>query len=197
MRFRKDIVLGDISPVMKVAVSDRWFDDPEVNRVLGHGKGYAGQSRIRGEVKRALNSRSEEHVLWGIYTGSRPVGFAEILKDGKTAYLQFYYPKKYQGTNIPISGGEAVLRELFTGMDKVYRVEISILQINKRATRVLYKCGFRREGRRRHAFWLGNTAYNLVIFAMLRSEWSRLRTSLRNHNSFQAAQEAVKERRYA
>ncbi|MFW0183337.1 GNAT family N-acetyltransferase [Rothia sp. CCM 9417] len=56
------------------------------------------------------------------------------------------------------------------------RIELEVLDFNKRARHVYTSCGFIPEGRRRQAFFIDGTYHDAVIKSVLRSDWEANRS---------------------
>jgi ribosomal-protein-serine acetyltransferase len=100
------------------------------------------------------------------------IGLSYINKANKTANIGYWLAEKAQGNGLI---GSAVKKLLALAYEefKLNRIEIKAATINQRSKAIPEKLGFRFEGILREAEWVNNEPLNLMLYSLLRSEWTK------------------------
>lgn len=178
MRLRTDVVLSPVNTELRNAVADDgWFKNEETNWVLGFGRGLIGTALFTEAFKGFIKKDGEKFSLQGIYRGDTPIGFCCITflpGETRTAEILMFLAPEYRGKfGLAATAMTKVLHQVFSNKS-VFRVQIDLLSINKKAISFLRKFGFTQEGIRKSAFWMGVNGFNIVTLRILRPEWRRL-----------------------
>lgn len=80
--------------------------------------------------------------------------------------------KENQGKGIGSYAVQAMLQHAFLNMN-LHRVELSVLESNKKAQCLYEKAGFTKEGVKRKAKYKNGKYVDLLLYALLREEWRR------------------------
>ena len=71
---RKGLFLGDITKsLLETAVKEKWFDNGEINRVLGFGKGVGGCVEFKERFQEFIHGENDTTPM-GIYLYGRLLG---------------------------------------------------------------------------------------------------------------------------
>ncbi len=154
----------------------RWFNDPEVTQYLAgvwplsmdDEEEWYRQVRQRPRWERPLSIETRERKGW-ILIGNTT--FHRIDWVNRSAELGIVIGEKaYWNRGLGTEATQAMVAIAFTILN-LNRVELEVHDFNLRGQRTYEKAGFRLEGRRRQARYLGDRYHDSLIMAVLREEW--------------------------
>jgi len=176
MRLREDVVLAPVTPGLQNAVvEEAWLHDAEINWKLGFGRGVIGTDVFVETFKDFIENPQDDTGFLGIYYKRKPVGFVGFTPIGRTADIFFYIAPEYRNKfGVASTALYWCLDGIFNYKD-IFRVQFELLSINKEAISFLRKFGFKQEGIKKSAYWMGVNAFNVVLLAMLKPEFNRLK----------------------
>lgn len=176
MRIRKDVVLAPVTKGLKnTVVDDGWLHDLDANWKMGFGRGTVGVDSFVTTFKESLENKQDNFSIFGIYKSRKPVGFVCITYIGRTADILFYIAPEYRKVfGVAYTAMFWTANGIFKTSD-VFRIQIELLSINKEAITFLRKFGFKQEGIKKSAYWMGVNSFNVVVLALLKPEFSRLK----------------------
>lgn len=176
MRLREDVVLAPVTPGLKNAVTkESWLHDSESNWKLGFGRGVVGVDVFVQTFREYVDNEDDNFGLLGIYYKRQPVGFAAFTVIDRAADLFFYIAPEYRNTFGVASTALYWCLEGIFNYNNITRVQIELLSINKEAISFLRKFGFKQEGIKKSAYWMGVNSFNIVMLAMLKHEFNWLK----------------------
>lgn len=127
------------------------------------------------EVKEFIKCRNnEQEVNFACvndedeYLGT--VSLKNIDKKNSNAEYAISFLKKAQGTGAAKFATQEILKIAFLEMG-LRRVYLNVLNTNQRAIKFYEKTGFKKEGVFREHIYKNDKFYDLVWYAMLKSEW--------------------------
>lgn len=100
------------------------------------------------------------------------IGLSYINKANQTANIGYWLAEKAQGSGL-IS--KAVKKLLILGFEELdlNRIEIKAATTNSRSKAIPEKLGFHFEGILREAEWVNHKPLDLMLYSLLRSEWTK------------------------
>lgn len=151
MRNNKNLIelLGAPYRFINIETENQWFDNYLKNR----------QSNIRCTI---LN---EDNTVIGL------VSLTNINRINQSATLHIMIgEEKNQGQGAGTHATKEILNHAFLDMN-LNRVELSVLETNKRAIQLYKKIGFKEEGLKRQAVFKGNSFKDMLIMSILKNEF--------------------------
>ena len=155
-----------------------WVNDPEVTRFL-EGLSlfphtlHDSEVFVRAQLAPLSPHPSSLELVVAdrhtdVYLGQ--VGLLSIDWIHRATTLGIIFPRKNQGQGF---GGEALslLQHLVFDHMGLHRLELEVHEGNVPALRCYLRCGFREEGRRRERRFSGGRFWDVVVMALLESEY--------------------------
>jgi RimJ/RimL family protein N-acetyltransferase len=183
----KEDIMGEarvrLRPITEADLPDyvRWLNDPEVTQWLSREPGLTMDEEREWFARKRDDDRE---LVLAIEADGRHIGGCglHISEDELTATFGIHIGEKScWGRGHGAAATREMLRIGFAERG-LHRIQLETWTHNTRAIRCYEKCGFRREGVRRHAYLKGGEWNDAVMMAMLRDEWER------NPSPCQAAQ---------
>lgn len=155
----------------------RWFNDPEVTQFLSwvwplsmeEEEDWFQQVLSRPRWERPLSIEVREgqaRVLIGIVALDKIDWINRWAELGIAIGEKAYWNQGYGTETV-----QAMVALAFTLLN-LNRVQLEVLEFNHRARKAYEKVGFRLEGRRRQARYLGGRYHDSLVMAVLREEWT-------------------------
>ncbi|HEY9089197.1 MAG TPA: GNAT family protein [Anaerolineaceae bacterium] len=157
-----------------------WFNDPEIRQYIPL---YWTMSQADEErwFDQMLQRPPELHpMMIDALTpeGWQPIGdcgFNEVSWVNRSGEIGIVIgDRRYWGKGYGSDAVRMLLRYGFTALN-LNRIELEVYQNNPRAIRSYEKVGFVHEGRKRQAMFKSNVYQDVLIMAVLRSEWEDTR----------------------
>ncbi len=154
----------------------RWFNDPDVTQFLSRiwplsmeeEEDWFQRVLSRPRWERPLSIEVREGRAW-VLIGT--VGFSKIDWLNRWAELGIAIGEKaYWDQGYGTEAVQAMVAIAFTLLN-LNRVQLEVYEFNHRGRKAYEKVGFRLEGRRRQARYLGGRYHDSLIMAVLREEW--------------------------
>jgi len=163
-----------LRPITEADLPDylRWLSDPEVTEFTA----MEGPITLEGEREWFARVSDPESGIrnWAIEVDGRHIGNCALHLDkrsGPTAGFGIVIGDKAAWNK---GYGTAALREVLRiGFEEVglHRIHLQAFAENARGIRCYEKCGFRREGLQRQAWFKRGRWIDVVTMAILREEW--------------------------
>lgn len=122
------------------------------------------------------DSFKENEYAWIIEYNSRCIGSARLHHisetDRSAAYAIGIFDVSLLSKGIGSEVTKLVLEYAFKEM-KLHRIDLKVLDYNKRAIRCYEKCGFKVDGILRDSAYIEGAYYSDVIMSILEDEWER------------------------
>jgi len=150
----------------------RWLNDPEAAEHMG---GEAGSVTLEQEREWFARITAPEYRKrhWAIEAEGRHIGNCSLSPHAtqrKAGFGIMIGEKAAWRKGYGTAASQEMLRIGFTEMD-LNRIELGVFPENQRALRCYEKCGFRREGYARQAYFKEGRWRDIVNMAILREEW--------------------------
>jgi ribosomal-protein-serine acetyltransferase len=97
-------------------------------------------------------------------------GFHSVEWTHRSTSIGYWLDEQHQGRGVMTRAVRALIDHAFGEWD-LHRVEIQAATENRRSRAIPERLGFREEGVRREAEWIGERCNDLAVYAMLASEW--------------------------
>lgn len=155
---------------------NRWRNDPELIALLGAPfryinldvdiKWYESYMSNRGSAVRCAIVEEGEDEILGL------VSLVSVNYMNQSAEFHIMIgDTENQGHGMGTFAVRSMLHHAFYNMN-LQRVELSVLEDNERAKHLYEKCGFIYEGRKRKARYKDGKFVDLLMYAVLRTEFS-------------------------
>lgn len=155
---------------------NRWRNDPELIALLGAPfryinldvdvKWYESYMGNRGKTVRFAITEDDSDEILGL------VSLVSVDYMNQSAEFHIMIGESgNQGRGIGTFAVKSMLRHAFLNMN-LQRVELSVLDTNERAKHVYEKCGFVYEGRKRKARYKDGKFVDLLLYSILRTDFS-------------------------
>lgn len=155
---------------------NRWRNDPELIALLGAPfryinldvdvKWYESYMGNRGKAVRCAITEDDSDEILGL------VSLVSVDYMNQSAEFHIMIGESgNQGRGIGTFAVKSMLRHAFLNMN-LQRVELSVLDTNERAKHVYEKCGFVYEGRKRKARYKDGKFVDLLLYSILRTDFS-------------------------
>jgi len=133
---------------------------------------------IRSFIKKSLNEfASGEGLTAGVWDQGQVIGaisYNFIDRSNRIARIGYWLAAERQGKGVMTKACRAMVDHAFNELG-LNRVEIRCAPGNMKSCAIPQRLGFRQEGVQREAGWLYDHFIDLVIYAMLASEWSNVK----------------------
>ena len=90
----------------------------------------------------------------------------------KNATLGYWLGQKYWGKGIMTKAARAVVNFGFIKLD-LHKIKVEHFEENIGSQKVIEKCGFKKEGVKRHEHYRFKRWHNLPQYSLLSSEWKK------------------------
>ena len=139
-----------------------WLDD---NRSVDDTRAF-----IKKSLEQLANNNGFPAGIW--YQGrlAGVIGYAEIDWPNRITGIGYWLGASFQGQGLVTRSCRALVDYAFNQLE-LNRVEIRCAPGNKASCAIPQRLGFTREGVLRQAEWLYDHYVDLVVYAMLASEW--------------------------
>jgi len=158
----------------------RWFQDPEVLRLLTPAtvKPWSSVAEKRAIERMARGGDDAVHFAIHVLTDGQLIGNCSLQAiDGKnrTAGLGIVIGERaYWGRGFGSDALRLMLRYGFSELN-LHRIWLKVLAFNERAIRAYNKIGFVEEGRLREAVYRDGRYWDELMMAVLRTEYGQAR----------------------
>jgi ribosomal-protein-alanine N-acetyltransferase len=168
LRLRR-LVLED-APGLHLAFSDadamRFWDGPPSRRV----------DETEERIRRSLAADPSWHVAWAVLArqDDRFIGMVNYhgRQDAhRRSALGWILVPRYERQGYMAEAVRALLTHCFDTL-RLHRIEAEIEPANTRSIRLAERLGFRNEGLLRDRVWVGGEPRSILMYALLRPEWS-------------------------
>jgi ribosomal-protein-serine acetyltransferase len=126
-------------------------------------------------IRRSLEQQSRlEAVVDGVFLEGRLAGVVSLVKidlANRSAMIGYWLGEEHQGKGVMTEACRAMIDYAFGDMG-LNRLEIKAAPDNRKSQAVAVRLGFSREGVERQAAWLYDHFEDMVIYSLLRQEWS-------------------------
>lgn len=157
---------------------NKWRNDPELIALLGapyrfinigvDEKWFDGYMNNRNSQVRCAIVSDESDDILGL------VSLVDINNVNRSAVLNIMIGEKQnQGKGIGTFAVNAILKHAFDNMN-LHRVELMVLDINKRAQHLYEKCGFVKEGTLRKSTFKDGKYVDMLLYSILEEEFHRI-----------------------
>jgi RimJ/RimL family protein N-acetyltransferase len=149
----------------------KWFNDPDVTYYLGREQPLtmAEEERWFAEYRSKVDEEIYAIEVDGNHIGN--VGLHGIDRANRKASLGIVIgEKEYWSKGLGTDAMRTVLQYAFEGL-RLHKVNLDVIDYNRRAIRVYERCGFVKEGVRRDELWKRGTFVNLVRMSLLEGEF--------------------------
>lgn len=152
----------------------RWRNDPEVINSLGAPFRYINPETDRRWFENYMNNRSHA-VRLAICTDEDDsiLGLASLLDIdpiNQSCTFHIMVGRENQGKGAGTFGVRELTRHAFDNLN-LKRVELTVLESNKRAIHVYEKMGYVYEGCRRQAVYKQGRFHNQLLYSVLKDEF--------------------------
>jgi RimJ/RimL family protein N-acetyltransferase len=151
----------------------RWFNDREVTEFTAMEVGTITMDGER-EWFASISDPANRDEYWAIEAEGRHIGNCALNLEakGQTASFGIVIGEKAHWNRG--YGTAAVQEALRMGFEQMglHRIHLNAFAANRRGIRCYEKCGFRREGLQRKAFFKRGEWIDVVLMAILREEWT-------------------------
>ncbi len=174
---RSEVRFGAVTKILReMALRDGWFDDEEVNRAQGLGRGFIGRKRARESFADLAASTDPALRLLGIYRKGEPVGYAILRYLGdhtRTMSVYVFVSPKSRARGLAPAAAVRLGHYLWEkGLNKV---EAEVLSRDKVGRDFAWRLGLISEGKKREALWIDDKPEDVLIFgALLRVKYKGL-----------------------
>jgi RimJ/RimL family protein N-acetyltransferase len=177
-----DILIGHltrltaVNPDTDAEIVARWSGDSQFWRLAQTEPAFPVASKY---VKQKLEERSIDRQAFAIRTLADDcliglIGLYTIFWHQREAFMGIQIGERdYWGKGYGTDALQALLRYAFDELN-LQRVSLSFLEGNARARRSYEKCGFRYEGRQRHAWAYDGKRWDELYMGLLREEWQTM-----------------------
>lgn len=147
----------------------RWLTWVDNNRAVADSRSF-----IRSALQQFADNRGFAAGIW--YRGALAgmIGYNDIDWFDSKAELGYWLGEQFQGHGLMTLACRALTSHSFHDLH-LNRVEILCAEGNSRSRAVPERLGFTQEGIMRQAEWLHDHFVDLVIYAVLASEWQQPR----------------------
>lgn len=158
-----------------LATCTRWFQDPEVIRLLLPAVAMP-VTREQEEEWYASANQPGRRYTFGIHVRADGRLIGNVTLDSldaknRSAVLGIVIgEKEYWGRGFGTDATRLMVQYAFAELN-LHRVELHVFSFNERAIRAYVKAGFREEGRRREAIFRDGRYWDDVIMGILAPEW--------------------------
>jgi len=169
----KLVTLTAVNPDTDAAIIARWSRDSQFWRLAHTTPAYPELARKR---KLHIEDRGLDFKGFAIRTLVADqliglIGLYTIFQLHHEAFMGIQIGERdYWGKGYGTDALQALLRYAFDELN-LQRVSLSFLEGNERAMRSYEKCGFRYEGRQRHAWAYDGRRWDELYMGLLREEW--------------------------
>jgi [ribosomal protein S5]-alanine N-acetyltransferase len=150
----------------------QWKSDPLVKTMaLSHSTkiDIEGQKR---DIESSISSEDQIYYVICLNKEKEPIGYIRVdLTDDerKYAWLRFALGT-HRGQGYMKESLTVFISHLFA--NGIMRIDAEVYQSNIRSQRLLEKMGFTTEGRRREAHFNGQGYEDIVVYGLLKKEWT-------------------------
>jgi RimJ/RimL family protein N-acetyltransferase len=151
----------------------RWLNDPEVTEFMLIESGGHTLDTARAWLEQA-SDLDAGHRAWAIEGDGRHIGNCALNLEANGQVASFGIvigEKTHWNRGYGTAAVQEALRIGFQQMG-LHRVHLDVFAGNRRGIRCYEKCGFRREGLQRKAFFKRGEWIDVVLMAILREEWT-------------------------
>ena len=171
----------DVGPVTaglrSHAISDSWFRDDDRNWRYGYGRGTDGAVAAT-EAFAAFAAREADDpnlMLMGVYDDVKPVGYVALEYLGPSTRTvrasPFFSDDRIEVVHVAL---ERIMEHTFKSFGKkIHRIKADLLRSNP-LLEAFRMAGFKQEGIRRSAHWIGINSFDLAPMRILRPDWVKL-----------------------
>lgn len=128
-----------------------------------------------GFIRSVLEQYAENRgFAAGIWNGPRlagTIGVHRIDWMNRRVEIGYWLGREYEGRGIMTDACRAVITYLFRELE-LHRVEIRCAAGNLRSAAIAKRLGFMLEGTQREAQFVGGRYHDLLVFGMLRQDWT-------------------------
>lgn len=172
----KRLTLRQFLPEDAQAMFDNWANDARVTKYMP----WPPHENIEKSIK-CVNDwidayQKPQSYHWAIVYEGRPIGSINVVSmSEKSEWCEIGYCIGYAYWNrgIMTEALSSVINFLFCHVN-VHRIQATFNERNIGSGRVMQKCGMTNEGRlRKHAKNLDGTFSDVLIYGMLKEEWSK------------------------
>lgn len=166
--------------LLEVRHADELFRLTDQNRVylrewLPWVESTTASAQTEGYIRSSLQAFSENNGFSAgiFYRGSMAgcIGLHSIDWVNRQTSIGYWLAANYQGLGIMTSACRALIDYIFHDLS-LNRVEIKAAALNAKSRAIPERMKFRNEGTIRQAQWLNNHYVDLVIYAMLKEDWT-------------------------
>jgi RimJ/RimL family protein N-acetyltransferase len=167
------IRLAAVNPDTDADIIARWSRDSQFWRLAQTAPAHPDLPRKR---KQHIEDRGLDFKGFAIRTLAADqliglIGLYTIFELHREAFLGIQIGERnYWGKGYGTDALQALLRYGFEELN-LWRISLSFLEGNDRAMRSYEKCGFRLEGRERHAWSYDGRRWDEIYMGLLRDEW--------------------------
>lgn len=134
------------------------------------------QDFIRRNLKHFAENEGFEICIWHRGKIAGQIGYNYLDWNDRRTEIGYWLGASFQGKGLVTKACRVLINHAFNEL-KLNRVEMRCGVENKKSRRLPERLGFREEGILREAEWLHDHFIDLVIYAMLASEWQNLSKS--------------------
>ncbi len=152
-----------------------WHNDPEIRKLAIGGRLPYTKDGEEEDIKNASKSDKAAYLMIVKKSDDKPIGFIRL--DFWSPFHGIVWLSMIIGDKNSWRQGygsdalRAVLRWLFHELN-VHRVELETFATNERALKFFKKIGFKQEGVRRQAHFSEGRYHDVVLFSLLKEEFS-------------------------
>jgi len=158
----------------------KWFNDPEVLQYLELHLPMTEMSEEK-YIEELGTTRAKSDVLFVMEViegaSTKPIGNCSLhevdSKDHKAIFGMVIGEKDYWSKNYGTEAARLLINYGFQQLN-LHRISSGAFAFNERSIKLHKKVGFREEGRLRQAFFKNGQYHDLVMFGILREEWTGL-----------------------
>jgi RimJ/RimL family protein N-acetyltransferase len=170
MVFLREISFSDME------IINRWRNDAELVSSLVSPFRYINEETDRIWFENYMKTRSV-NVRCAICIDDNPeiIGFTGLLNIDSINRKADYYiqigEKKNYGKGIGFEATKQILNHAFLNLN-LNRVQLDVLETNKRAISLYKKIGFDKEGVQRQAVYKNGNYFNLILMAIMKHDFT-------------------------
>lgn len=161
-----------------IPVINTWRNDPELISNLGAPFRYINMNVDKNWFASYMNNRSTQ-VRCAIVDDEKDniLGLVSLVSiDQLNGCAEFHIMiglKENQGKGIGTFAVNEMLRHAFFNLN-LHRIELTVVEDNKRARRLYEKCGFIKEGTKRKSKYKNGVFINMDSYSILKEEFVKL-----------------------
>jgi len=158
-----------------ISIINSWRNNKDLVNFLGDAFRYITKEVDQKWFENYLGNR-DKNVRLIILEDDKPIGMVNLLNiDMLNQYAEFSiqigdFDKHSKGVGTEVT--KMMLDHGFNNLN-LYRIDLTVLNSNKRAIKVYEKCGFQIEGKLRSAVYKNGKFEDMIIMGILKKDFKR------------------------